>query len=155
MKTSTPAVRPFRVEVPEADLSDLRERIAGTRWPDELSGVGWNRGVPLDYLKDLSGYWRNEYDWRKHEAQLNAYPQFTTIIEGQNVHFIHLRSPEPTATPIMLIHGWPGSIVEFLKLIGPLTNPRAHGGDPTDAFAALEQPALLTGDVSAFFRQIR
>jgi epoxide hydrolase len=134
MKTSHLAVRPFRIEVPEADLLDLRERIARSRWPDDLPGVGWSRGVPLGYLKELSHYWSTAYDWREHEARINTHPQFTTTIDEQNVHFIHVRSAEPTATPLMLIHGWPGSIVEFLEVIGPLANPRAHGGDPADAF---------------------
>ena len=127
-------IRPFRVDIPLTDLDDLQERLARTRWPDELPGVGWSRGVALSYLKDLVEYWRTGYDWRVHEAKLNDYPQFTTTIDGQNVHFLHVRSPEPDATPLMLIHGWPGSVVEFLEVIGPLTDPRAHGGDPAGAF---------------------
>src|SRR5262249_28801778 len=108
--------------------------LGRTRWPDELSGVGWERGVPRGYLQDLAAYWANAYDWRKHEARLNELPQFVTTVDGANLHFLHVRSPESQATPLMLIHGWPGSIVEFLWLIDPLTNPRAHGGDPADAF---------------------
>ena len=127
-------IRPFRIDIPQADLDDLQERLARTRWPDELPGVGWSRGVALGYLKDLVEYWRTGYDWREHEAILNEYPRFTTTIDGQNFHFLHVRSPEPDATPLMLIHGWPGSIVEFLDVIGPLTNPCVHGGDPADAF---------------------
>ena len=127
-------IRPFRVEVPEADLDDLRERLARTRWPAEPAGVGWSRGVPVDYLRELAEHWRTAYDWRRHEARLNQHPQFTTTIDGANLHFLHVRSPEPGATPLLLIHGWPGSVVEFLDLIGPLTDPRAHGGDPADAF---------------------
>jgi epoxide hydrolase len=127
-------IRPFRIDIPQADLDDLRERLARTRWPAELPGVGWSRGVPLGYLKQLAGYWRDGYDWRKHEARLNELPQFTTTIEGQPVHFLHVRSPEPEALPLILSHGWPGSIVEFLRIIGPLADPRAHGGDPGDAF---------------------
>jgi pimeloyl-ACP methyl ester carboxylesterase len=127
-------IRPFRIEIPQAELDDLRDRLLRTRWPDELPGVGWTRGVPLGYLKDLAGYWRDGYDWRKQEASLNELPQFTTTIDGANVHFFHVRSPEPGALPLILTHGWPGSVVEFLNVIGPLTDPRAHGGDPADAF---------------------
>jgi len=127
-------VRPFRIEVPEADLDDLRERLARTRWPDELPDVGWTYGVPLGYVKEMAEYWRSRYDWRAHEARLNAFPQFTTTVDGTNVHFIRVRSPEPEALPLILTHGWPGSIAEFLDVIGPLADPRAYGGDPTDAF---------------------
>jgi pimeloyl-ACP methyl ester carboxylesterase len=127
-------VLPFRIEVPQAAVDDLKERLANTRWPDKSPGEGWSRGVPTDYLKGLAEYWQSRYDWRVHEAKLNEYPQFTTTIDGQIVHFLHVRSPEPNATPLMLIHGWPGSVVEFLDVIGPLSDPRAHGGDPADAF---------------------
>jgi pimeloyl-ACP methyl ester carboxylesterase len=127
-------LRPFRVEVPQADLDDLHQRLARTRWPDGLPGVGWTRGVPLDYLKDLAEHWRSGHDWRKHEARLNQHPQFTTTIDGANLHFLHVRSPEPDATPLLLLHGWPGSVVEFLELIGPLTDPKAHGAEAADAF---------------------
>jgi pimeloyl-ACP methyl ester carboxylesterase len=127
-------IRPFRVNIPQEDLDDLRERLARTRWPGELPGVGWDRGVPLGYLKELAEYWRTSYDWREHEAELNELQQFTTTIDGQNVHFLHVRSPEPGAFPLILSHGWPGSVVEFLDMIGPLTDPRSHGGDPVDAF---------------------
>ncbi|HEX6472272.1 MAG TPA: epoxide hydrolase [Streptosporangiaceae bacterium] len=127
-------MRPFRVDIPQADLDDLRRRLADTRWPDELPGVGWDRGVPLGYLQELAEYWRTEYDWRAAEARLNSFPQFITEIDGANVHFLHVRSPEPDALPLLLTHGWPGSVVEFLDIVGPLTDPRAHGGDPADAF---------------------
>jgi pimeloyl-ACP methyl ester carboxylesterase len=127
-------VKPFTIAIPQADLDDLRERLARTRWPDELPGVGWNYGVPLDYVKRLAAYWQTGYDWRAWEAKLNAHPQFTTEIDGQNIHFLHVQSPEPNAFPLVLTHGWPGSIVEYLDVIGPLTNPRAHGGDGADAF---------------------
>ena len=127
-------IRPFRIEIPQADLDYLADRLGRTRWPDELSGVGWSRGVPLGYLKDLAEYWREGYDWREHEAELNEYPQFTTTIDGQNIHFLHVRSPQPDALPLILSHGWPGSVVEFLDVIGPLTNPRAYGGEAADAF---------------------
>lgn len=127
-------MKPFRVDIPEADLEDLRSRLQYTRWPDEPSNIGWERGVPLGYLKDLAEYWRTSYDWRAAEAQLNEYPQFITEIDGATVHFLHVRSPEPDAVPLLITHGWPGSVVEFLEVIGPLTDPRAHGGDPADAF---------------------
>ena len=131
---SDTAIRPFRIDVPQADLDDLRERLHRTRWPDELPDSGWSRGVPLGYLKELAGYWADGYDWRKQEDRLNQYPQFTTTIDGANVHFLHVRSPEPDALPLLLTHGWPGSTVEFLQVIGPLSDPAAHGGDPADAF---------------------
>ncbi|WP_328869126.1 epoxide hydrolase [Streptomyces sp. NBC_00287] len=135
--TSTPTpdgIRPFRIDVPQSDLDDLHRRLDLTRWPDELPGVGWSYGVPRDYLKELVRHWRHAYDWRAAEAELNAWPQFTTTIDGANVHFAHIRSPEPDATPLIITHGWPGSIVEFLDVVGPLTDPAAHGGDPADAF---------------------
>ncbi|EOD63202.1 hydrolase [Amycolatopsis vancoresmycina DSM 44592] len=132
--TAAASVRPFRIDVPQADLDDLNERLARVRLPDELPDTGWDLGVPAGYLADLAAYWRTGYDWRRHEAALNEIPQFTTEIDGQNVHFLHVRSPEPDATPMILTHGWPGSIVEFLGVIGRLSNPRAHGGDPADAF---------------------
>jgi epoxide hydrolase len=127
-------IRPFRIGIPQADLDDLRERLHRTRWPDELPGVGWAYGVPLGYLKELAAYWADGYDWHKQEARLNQHPQFTTTIDGANVHFLHIRSPEPDALPLILTHGWPGSVAEFLNVIGPLTDPRAHGADPADAF---------------------
>jgi epoxide hydrolase len=127
-------VRPFRIDIPQADLGDLRERLHRTRWPDELEGAGWARGVPLGYLRDLAAHWADRYDWRAQEARLNQFPQFTTTIDGQDVHFLHVRSPEPDALPLLVTHGYPSSVVEFVDLIGPLTDPRAHGGDPADAF---------------------
>ncbi|MFF4378188.1 epoxide hydrolase family protein [Kitasatospora sp. NPDC001547] len=127
-------MRPFRIDVPQEALDDLDRRLAATRWPGELPGVGWQRGVPLGYLKDLAEYWRTGFDWRKAEEQLNAFPQFLTEIDGVDIHFLHVRSPEPDAMPLIITHGWPGSVAEFLDVIGPLTDPRAHGGDPADAF---------------------
>ena len=127
-------MRSFRIEVPQSDLDDLFRRLDGTRWPDEVPGVGWSRGVPLEYLKELAEYWRTSYDWRAAEARLNRYPQFVTEIDGVNVHFMHIRSPEADALPLILTHGWPGTVAEFLDVIGPLTDPVAHGGDPADAF---------------------
>ncbi len=131
---SNTSIRPFRVVVPPAELEDLRDRLARTRWPDELPDVGWSYGVPLGYLKELVEYWRTAYDWRKHEARLNQFPQFTTTIDGALVHFLHVRFPEPDALPLIMTHGWPGSIVEFLDILGPLTDPRSHRADPTDGF---------------------
>ncbi|HEX6445006.1 MAG TPA: epoxide hydrolase [Streptosporangiales bacterium] len=161
-------VHPFRIDVPDEQIDDLRDRLARTRWPvserqranhehcapvphptaepenhgpqrarrrlDELPGVGWDYGAPVGYVRELAEHWRTGYDWRAHEAELNEYPQFTTTIDGANVHFLHVRSPEPDAVPLVLTHGWPGSVVEFLDVIGPLADPRAHGGDPADAF---------------------
>jgi pimeloyl-ACP methyl ester carboxylesterase len=134
-RTATDArIRPYRISVPQADLDDLRERLARTRWARDLPGTGWERGVPTGYLRELADYWAHEYDWRAHEAALNAHPQFITTIDGASVQFLHLRSAQPDATPLLLLHGWPGSIVEFLDMIGPLTDPAAYGGDPADAF---------------------
>lgn len=128
------AIRPFRIDVPQAGLDDLHDRLRRTRWPDEPAGIDWSYGVPVSYLRELADYWRTTYDWRAAETQINAFPQFTTEIDGQNIHFLHVRSPEPNALPLIMTHGWGGSIVEFLELIGPLSDPRAHGGDPADAF---------------------
>ena len=127
-------ISPYRIDIPQGALDDLRDRLGRTRWPDELPGVGWDLGVPLDYLKGLAEYWATTYDWRGQEAALNEFAQFTTVIDDQNVHFLHVRSPEPEALPLLITHGWPGSIAEFLDIIGPLTDPAAHGGDPADAF---------------------
>ena len=127
-------VLPFRIDIPQADLDDLRDRLARTRWPDQLPGVGWDYGIPLEYVRELAEYWRTGYDWRAHEARLNAFDQFTTTIDGQRIHFLHVRSAEPDALPLIITHGWPGSVVEFMNVIGPLTDPAAHGGDPADAF---------------------
>jgi epoxide hydrolase len=127
-------IRPFRIEISDAELEDLRDRLAKTRWPDELPGVGWSYGVALDFVKDMTEHWRSSFDWRKQEALLNEIPQFTTTIDGTNVHFLHVRSPEPNPLPLILTHGWPGSVAEFLDVIGPLSDPRSHGGDAADAF---------------------
>ncbi|MGH9243427.1 MAG: epoxide hydrolase family protein [Acidimicrobiales bacterium] len=128
------SIQPFRIDISQPDLDDLRDRLAHTRWPSELAGVGWDRGVPVGYLRELAEHWRTSYDWRKYETRLNELPQFTTTIDGQNLHFAHVRSPEPEATALMLIHGWPGSFIEFLDVVGPLTDPRMHSADPADAF---------------------
>jgi pimeloyl-ACP methyl ester carboxylesterase len=128
-------IRPFRIDVPQDDLDDLADRLARTRWAADLPGdEAWARGVPTSYLRDLVDHWATSYDWREHEARLNELPQFTTSVDGQTIHFLHVQSPEPDALPLLLVHGWPGSVVEFLDVIGPLTDPRAHGGDPADAF---------------------
>jgi microsomal epoxide hydrolase len=128
------AIRPFRISVPQAELDDLRDRLGRTRWPDQLPGVGWDYGIELVVVQELAEYWRTGYDWRAAERRLNEFPQFTTVIDGQNVHFMHVRSAEPDALPLIMTHGWPGSVVEFTEVIGPLTDPAAHGGDRGDAF---------------------
>jgi len=124
----------FEIRVDDAVLDDLRDRLARTRIPDQIPGTRWEYGFPLDYLRELVDYWRDDYDWRAHEARLNAFEHFRTTIDGQSIHFIHARSPHPDALPLLLTHGWPGSIVEFLDVIPRLTDPEAHGGSADDAF---------------------
>ena len=126
-------MREFRIEVPDGALVDLAERLGRIRWPGQLPGGGWDRGVPVDYLRRVVERWK-AYDWRRWEARLNAYPQYTTRIDGQTIHFLHVRSPQADAFPLILTHGWPGSIAEFLPILGPLTDPASYGGDPRDAF---------------------
>jgi pimeloyl-ACP methyl ester carboxylesterase len=133
-RTTTSGATPFRIEVSEPAIDDLTGRLARARWPVSSPGEGWTRGVPTDYLRELSRYWQREYDWRVHEARFNEHPHYTISIDGQTIHFMVVRSPEPNARPLMLIHGWPGSFVEFTDVMGPLSDPRAHGGDPGDAF---------------------
>jgi pimeloyl-ACP methyl ester carboxylesterase len=128
------AIRPFRVNVPEADLVDLRRRIAVTRWPDRETVADPSQGVQLATIQQLAHYWQTSHDWRKVEARLNALPQFITEIDGLDIHFIHVRSKNENALPLIVTHGWPGSIIEQLKIIDPLTNPTAHGGSASDAF---------------------
>ncbi|MFE9191818.1 epoxide hydrolase family protein [Micromonospora sp. NPDC007208] len=123
----------FRVDILQEDVDDLRRRLRETRWP-VLFDAGWDRGVPADYLRELVDYWCDEFDWRAMERRINEVPQFVTTINGAPVHFLHVRSPEPDATPMIITHGWPGSVTEFLDVIGPLTDPVAHGGDAADAF---------------------
>jgi pimeloyl-ACP methyl ester carboxylesterase len=135
---STTDLVPFQLEIPQAALDDLRERLDRTRWPAQIPGLGWSRGVEKTYLQELTGYWRNTYDWRAQEAVLNAFPQFTTQIDGARIHFLHVRSASPDATPVILIHGWPGSIVEFLDLIKLLTAP----ADPPGAAFHVVIPSL-------------
>ena len=143
------AIRPFRIEIPQADVDYLHDRLAGARWPSKLSGTGWERGVPLDYLTELAGYWRTGYDWRAAEAQLNSYPQFTTEIDGQRIHFLHVRSGRPGAKPLLITHGFPSSIAEFLHLIEPLASPAAgqafHVIAPSLPGYAFSTPLRATG----------
>ena len=127
-------VVPFRIEVPQGTLGDLRARLAGTRWPEAETVDDWSQGVPLSYLRELCRHWAEDYDWRATERRLNLLAQFRTEVDGLGIHLLHLRSPHPDAFPVVLTHGWPGSVVEFLKVIGPLTDPTAHGGDAADAF---------------------
>ena len=128
------AIRPFQVNVPEAELTDLRRRIDATRLPEKETVADFSQGVPLATMQKLARYWATDYDWRKVEARLNAVPNFITEIDGLDIHFIHVRSKHENALPLIVTHGWPGSIVEQLKIIEPLTNPTAHGGSAADAF---------------------
>ncbi|HZN34384.1 MAG TPA: alpha/beta fold hydrolase [Pirellulaceae bacterium] len=128
------AIKPFQIAVPDDVLRDLQERLARTRWPDQIEGTGWEYGVPLSEMKPLVEFWRTGYDWRGQERKLNELNQFTTRIDGLDIHFVHVRSKEPGALPLVITHGWPGSFVEFQKIIGPLTDPVAHGGKAEDAF---------------------
>src|SRR5215211_5240546 len=132
--TAASAIRPFRIAVPEADLVDLRQRIAATRWPEPETVSDSSQGVPLAVIQELAGYWATEYDWRTVEAKLNTLPQFITEIDGLDIHFIHVRSDHDNALPLIVNHGWPGSIIEQLKIVDRLTNPTAHGASAADAF---------------------
>ncbi|WP_280217305.1 epoxide hydrolase family protein [Nocardia neocaledoniensis] len=127
-------IEPFSVVVDDAELNDLRHRLAQTRWPEPVEGAGWSTGTDVDYLQGLCAYWEKEYDWRRTEAELNQWPQFTTQVDGQRLHFLHVRSAVPGARPLMLLHGWPSSVLEFAKVIAPLVDPVSHGGDAADAF---------------------
>ena len=122
------AIRPFEIAVSDTVLDDLQARLANTRLPDQLDGVDWDYGTELGYLTELITYWREGFDWREQERQLNQFDQFKTVLDGLDTHFIHQRSAEPNAIPLIITHGWPGSIAEFTKIIGPLTDPVAHGG---------------------------
>src|SRR5215217_2467748 len=128
------AISPFTIETPEADLEDLRARLAATRWPEKETVADDSQGVPLATMRKLARYWATDYDWRRCEAELNALPQFITEIDGLDIHFIHVRSPHGDALPLVVNHGWPGSIIEQLKIIDRLTDPTAHGGSAEDAF---------------------
>jgi pimeloyl-ACP methyl ester carboxylesterase len=134
--TKPTAIQPFQIKINNAELDDLHRRLEATRWPDPVpeANTDFGRGVPLPYLRELSDYWRHGFNWRAQEARLNEIPQFTTEIDGQQIHYLHVRSPEADALPLLITHGYPSSVVEFLELIGPLSDPRAHGGDPEDAF---------------------
>jgi pimeloyl-ACP methyl ester carboxylesterase len=132
--TKADAIHPFRINVPEEDLVDLRRRIAATRWPTKELVEDRSQGVQLATLRELARYWTTKYDWRRCEARLNALPQFTTEIDGVDIHFIHVRSRHENALPLIMTHGWPGSVVELLETVGPLTDPTSHGGTPEDAF---------------------
>lgn len=132
--TTHPAIRPFRVDVPEEELADLRRRIAATRWPEKETVADQSQGVQLATIQELARYWGTDYDFRRFEARLNALPQFITEIDGLDIHFIHVKSPHENALPLIITHGWPGSVTEMLNVVGPLTDPTAHGGDAEDAF---------------------
>jgi microsomal epoxide hydrolase len=132
--TDPAAIRPFKIEVPDAAIADLRGRLTQTRWPDQIPGTGWEYGTELAYLRGLCDYWQMQYDWRAQEAALNRWPQFTTDVDGERLHFIHARSKHADAFPLLITHGWPGSIVEFQKILPLLTDPTAHGGRAEDAF---------------------
>ncbi|HEX4217130.1 MAG TPA: epoxide hydrolase, partial [Acidimicrobiales bacterium] len=127
-------ITPFELDVPEAELADLRTRLLATRWPSPETVDDWSQGIPLAYVREVCDYWARDYDWRPVEGRLNGLGQFLTVLDGLRIHFVHARSPEPDALPLLLTHGWPGSVVEFLKVIGPLTDPVAHGGRAEDAF---------------------
>ena len=138
-------IRPFRVNVPEAELTELRRRINATRWPSKELVADRSQGVQLATLQALAHYWTTDYDWRKVEAKLNALPQFITEIDGVDIHFIHVRSRHENALPLIMTHGWPGSVIELLETVGPLTDPTAHGGAPEDAFhLSARRPCLAT-----------
>ena len=129
-----PVIERFEIHVDDAVLDDLRDRLARTRIPDQIEGTGWEYGIPLDYLAELVDYWRETYDWRAQEARLNEFEHYRTTIDDQSIHFIHARSAHEDALPLLLVHGWPGSVVEFLDVIPRLTDPEAHGGSAADAF---------------------
>ncbi|MEU6654698.1 epoxide hydrolase, partial [Streptomyces sp. NPDC046900] len=134
MSATSAAIRPFKVEIPEAELTELRARVVSARLPGKETVPDLSQGTKLETVKQIAGYWASEYDWRKVEAKLNSYPQFITEIDGLDIHFIHVRSKHEDALPLIVTHGWPGSIIEQLKIIDPLVNPTAHGGKASDAF---------------------
>jgi pimeloyl-ACP methyl ester carboxylesterase len=165
--TSVPDIRPFQIQVPPEKLDDLRDRLASTRWPAQPKGTGWERGVPLDYLQGLADYWSNGFDWATQENELNRFAQHITTVRGQDIHFVHAPSPEPEALPLVLLHGWPASFVEFERVIGPLSDPVAHGGSARDAFHVVvpsipgfgyspspQEPGWSTGRVAATIVEI-
>jgi epoxide hydrolase len=129
-------VKRFRIKVPKSAIADLKRRLANTRWPERETPGGWSQGIPLSYMQELAAYWRNDYDWYRCQDALNALPQFITELDGLDIQFLHIKSPHRNALPLVMTHGWPGSVIEFLKVIGPLTDPVAHGGDAADALHA-------------------
>lgn len=165
MSVAGDELRPFLIQIPQADLDDLRNQLARTRWAEDLPGMaGWDYGVPAGYVRELAGYWQTGYDWRAAEAKLNAFPQFTTVIDRQLVHFLHVRSAEPDAVPLLLTHGWPGTIVEYTGIIAEPTDPRSVGADPSLAFGGAgtveetqrsEKQAREPGRHSGIFRVAR
>jgi pimeloyl-ACP methyl ester carboxylesterase len=133
-RESSDFIRPFSIQISDSEIADLRDRLRNTRWPDPETVPGWSQGVRVENAKRLVDYWRRDYDWRTFEAEVNRFPQFLTTIDGLDIHFIHVRSKNPGALPLILTHGWPGSFIDFLKLVGPLTDPVAYGGDVADSF---------------------
>jgi epoxide hydrolase len=131
---TTDTITPYTAQIPDADLDDLRARLGRVRWPDEVAEAGWDYGVPVAYVRELSARWRNEFNWPAQEQRLNTHPQFLSTIDGEQIHFLHVRSPEADALPLIITHGWPMSVFEYLDLIGPLSDPGADGADPADAF---------------------
>jgi hypothetical protein len=146
--TASDAIRQFNIDVPQAELDELRRRINATRWPERETVTDESQGVPLAMIQGLARYWATDYDWRKCEARLNALPQFITEIDGLDIHFIHVRSKHENALPMIVTHGWPGSIIEQLKIVDPLTNPTANGGSASDAFH------LVTVDLAALWQTV-
>src|SRR5260370_8796897 len=127
-------IRPFKIHVSDADLEDLKKRLRATRWPDVQTVPDWSQGIPLEYLQKICEYWERDYDWRRIEARLNALPQFHSELDGLGIYFLHIRSPQSDAPPLILTHGWPGSVIQFLKVLPPLPAPSRHGGESQDAF---------------------
>ncbi len=142
-------IRPFTIAVPDADIDDLRRRLAATRWPEAEAVDDLTQGIPLAYVQEVCQYWRDDYDWRRCEAGLNAHPNHIVEIDGLDIHFQHVRSPHDDATPLVLTHGWPGSIVEFQKVIGPLTDPTAHGGTLTTRSTSSSRRFPATGGAAS------
>ena len=134
MSDAATEVREFRIDIPEGEIIDLKSRLASTRWPDAETPDDWSQGLPLEYHQEFCKYWETEYDWYKTQEKLNKFPQFKSRFDGIDIHFVHVRSKENNARPLIITHGWPGSIVEFQKVIAPLTDPVGHGGKPEDAF---------------------
>src|SRR5437667_1903902 len=137
---AAPAVRPFRIDIPQSTITRILKRVKEARWPDRLESSDWRYGANWDYMKALAEYWTTKYDWRKAEARLNRYPQFMANVGGFDVHFYHVRGKGPRPIPLVLTHGWPGSIVEFQEAIGPLTDPASFGGSAADAFDVVVPP---------------